>query len=84
MTVLNPIRLYKTGRTGVLFLWQLKDLLQSPKARASAAQRTPKRVGVNWMTQSISIKDFKALIPRECVEEIEISSRRPLLWACSK
>lgn len=55
-----------TARTGVLFLWRLKDLLQSPKAKAPAAQRRPKRVGVNWMTQSISIKDFKALIPPVC------------------
>lgn len=55
-----------TARTGVLFLWRLKDLLQSPKAMAPAAQWTPKRVGVNWMTQSISIKDFKALIPPVC------------------
>lgn len=53
----------KALRTGVLALRWLKDLWQYPKAKASTAQRTPKCVRVNWMTQSISIKDFKAHIP---------------------
>lgn len=66
MTASTQLGFINTARTGVLFLWRLKDLLQSPKAKAPAAQRTPKCVGVNWMTQSISIKDFKALIPLVC------------------
>lgn len=46
------------------FCGDLKICYNPPKA--PAAQRRPKRVGVNWITQSISIKDFKALIPPVC------------------
>lgn len=56
----------------------------TPKRKLQPAQRTPKCVGVNWMTQSISIKDFEALIPPVCVEEIENVYRWLLHWVCSK
>lgn len=81
---LTQLSFINTVRTGVLFLWCLKDLWQYPKAKASTAQRTPKCVGVNWMTQSISIKDFKALVPLCVWQKIEIGYRWLLLWACSK
>lgn len=58
----TQLNFIKTVRTGVVLCW-LKDLWQCPKAKAWNAQRTTKCVRVNWMTQSISIKDFEAHDP---------------------
>lgn len=59
----TQLNFIKTVRTGVVLCW-LKDLWQCPKAKAWNAQRTFR---VNWMTQSISIKDFEAHNPPVCV-----------------